>query len=85
MWGAVDDFLTHERELANGLPRDVADLLSHVTSEAELRSAVLGPYDSWYLAEFGGWTYRNWLRAVSQRVERGFLSPEIPLVRFKSN
>jgi hypothetical protein len=74
MWGAVDDFLTHERELAHGLPHDVADLLSHVTSETELRSAVLGSYDSWYLAESGGWTYRNWLRAAGQRVERRFLA-----------
>jgi hypothetical protein len=73
MWGAVDDFLNSEPELSRGLPRGVADLLSVVTSEEELRNAVLGPYDSWYLAEAGGWTYRNWLRAVSQRVERRHL------------
>jgi hypothetical protein len=73
MLGAVDDFLTHETDLARGLPRDIADLLAHVTSEAEIRNAVLGAYDCWYLAESGGWTYRNWLRAISQRIERRVL------------
>ena len=69
MWAAVDDFLVSERELAQRLSADVTRLVSSVASDEELRAIVLGPLDSWYLAEPGGWSYRNWLLAVSQRVE----------------
>jgi hypothetical protein len=74
MWAAVDAFVAEDRDLAQRLPADVTRLLSTVTSEEALRVIVLGTFDSWYVVEPDGWTYRNWLLAVGQRIERAMLT-----------
>jgi hypothetical protein len=68
-WGAVDAFALNEPEDPPHVREDVTRLLATVSSEQEVRRIVLDDFGSCYLAEVDGWTYREWLQAVADRVD----------------
>jgi hypothetical protein len=69
-WDAIDDFAGAEPEDAVQLPHDVEALLDAVQREEDLRRIVISDLGSGYLPESDGWTYRDWLRAVANRVSQ---------------
>jgi hypothetical protein len=69
VWSAVADFVAADRDIAIGLRRDVADLLSSSESEAALQSVVIDDLDCWYMPGVEGWAYRAWLEAVADRID----------------
>src|SRR5947209_4608918 len=68
-WGAVEAFALNEPEDPPRIRDDVTKLLATVSSEEEVRRVVLDDLGSYYLAEADGWTYREWLQAVADRVD----------------
>jgi len=80
LWDAVADFVELEPGLAPSFRSEV-ELLVSTRDERELRELLLDRWDSGYLAEGAGWTYREWLMAVADRVDalldRGPHEPQI--------
>ena len=70
-WAAVDGFL------ADGPPEniqrfrtEIAALLAEHPVEDEVRRIVLDDLDSCCLVEVDGWTYRDWLKALSDHAAK---------------
>jgi hypothetical protein len=69
-WGAVAEFAREEPDYAPQLCREITELLSACTSEAELDSALV-ELGTCYLPAGDGWdSDRTWLLAVADRVEQ---------------
>ena len=69
VWIAVDEFTRSEPVHAALLGSNVETLLKDKQSEAELE-AVVAELDGNYRPEIHGETYRGWLTAVAERVDK---------------
>jgi hypothetical protein len=69
-WDVVEAFARDESELAERLPAEIADVLSNMPTEENLRNLLLNEFFCGYLPTADGWTYRAWLQAVADRVEQ---------------
>ena len=76
-WAAVDGFL------ADGPPEnlqrfraEIAALLAEHPDEDDVRRIVLDELDSYCLVEVGGWKYRDWLQALSDRAAQSIGHPQ---------
>jgi hypothetical protein len=69
-WDVVEAFAHDESELAEHLPAEIADVLSNMPTEENLRDLLLNEFFCGYLPTADGWTYRAWLQAVADRVEQ---------------
>jgi len=66
IWAALDGFLADgPPENAHTLRADIAALLAEHPAEEDVRRIVLDDLGSCTLVEVFGWTYRDWLKAVS--------------------
>ncbi|MFL6164050.1 MAG: contact-dependent growth inhibition system immunity protein [Jatrophihabitantaceae bacterium] len=77
-WAAVDGFI------ADGPPEDpqlfraeIAALLAEHPTEEEVRKIVLDDLGSYYLVEVRGWTYRDWLQALSDHAAKSLGYPRV--------
>lgn len=66
---AVDDFARRQPGAASGLPAEVAGILAGDPGEDEL-AELIEELDPLYDPAEEGWTYRDWLQAVSERVRQ---------------
>jgi hypothetical protein len=64
---AVDDFTARQSDSASRLPDEVAGILAGNPSEDEL-AELIEELDPLYDPTEQGWTYRDWLQAVAERV-----------------
>ncbi len=70
VWAAVDDFARSEPDHAPALVLEIGALLASDIAEMQLRSLVVDELDGQYLVDRDGWTYRAWLGAVAERVQK---------------
>jgi len=69
-WHAIDDFTTGEPQAAPQLRADVDHVLNQCQSEQEIQQTLRGLGISYY-PPGGGWeSYRAWLLAVAEHVEK---------------
>ncbi|MEQ4205800.1 contact-dependent growth inhibition system immunity protein [Actinopolymorpha sp. B9G3] len=66
-WAAVDDFVANE-PIAGQISGEVTELLKSNPCDDELRRLVVGELGSGYLPETDGWSMREWLDTLRQRV-----------------
>jgi hypothetical protein len=69
-WDVVDEFISNEPQLAERLPSEIDEVLSHQPTEEQLRQLVHDELICSYLPAADGWTYRAWLLAIADRVRR---------------
>jgi hypothetical protein len=69
VWGAVDDFARSEPDHAPLMDSEIKALLTDSHSEADLEH-VVAELDGNYRPEINGETYRGWLAAVAERVDK---------------
>jgi contact-dependent growth inhibition (CDI) system CdiI-like immunity protein len=67
-WQVVEAF-AREPSLAPMLGSEIDEVLAANPTEPELKHLIIDEYDSSYLPEADGWTYRAWLTEVARRVE----------------
>jgi len=75
-WAALDDFLADgPPENAQVFRADIAALLAEHPAEEDVRRIVLDELGSSCLAEVDGWTYRDWLQALSDHAAKAIGHP----------
>ena len=76
-WAAVDAFVAEGPPEDPGLFRaEIARLLAVHLSEEEVRKVILDDLHSCLSPEVDGWTYRDWLQALSDHVARATGHPQ---------
>jgi hypothetical protein len=68
-WNAIEAFARREPEHAPRLRTEVERVLETIASEEQVRDFVLDDLECNYLPELDGWTYRDWLLALADRVD----------------
>ena len=68
-WNAVDSFVDGSPDWAPLVSSQIREILASVTSEEDLAQVVHHVLGSAYSVTADGWTYREWLEAVANRVE----------------
>jgi hypothetical protein len=75
-WTAVDDFIADGRPGAAELFRtEIALLLAQHSSEDELATVVFEELGCCLNPEVDGWTFRDWLQALSQHAAKAVGTP----------
>jgi hypothetical protein len=69
-WDVVDKFARDQPQLAQWLPSEIDEVLSHQPTEEQLKHLVHEELVCDYLPTAHGWTYRAWLLAIADRVGR---------------
>ena len=70
-WAALDGFLADgPPENAQVFQADIAALLADHPAEEDVRRIVLDDLGSCCLVEVFGWTYRDWLKALSDHAAK---------------
>ena len=76
-WAALDDFLADgPPENAQVFRTEIAALLADHPDEDDVRRIVLDELGSYCLVEVGGWNYRDWLQALSDRAAQSIGHPQ---------
>ena len=69
VWGAVEQFVRDNSEEARRIRGEVSELLATVSAESELKHVIYRELGSAYNPAVHGWTFRDWLAAVADRVD----------------
>ena len=76
VWAALDGFLSDgPPENAQVFRADIAALLAEHPVEEDVRRIVLDDLGSCCLVEVFGWTYRDWLKALSDHAAKSVGHP----------
>ena len=76
-WAALDDFLADgPPENARAFRTEIGALLTEHPAEDDVRRIVLDELGSCCLVEVGGWKYRDWLKALSDRAAQSIGHPQ---------
>jgi len=75
-WAALNDFMRSDPEVAANFCREISQLLDTEPSEDELRTLLLDEYLAAAMVENLGWTYRDWLRALSDYAAKTIGHPQ---------
>jgi CdiI immunity protein len=76
-WAAVHAFLADgPPENAQLFRAEISSLLAEHPAEEEVRQIVLDDLDSCCLVEVDGWTFRDWLKALSDQAAKAIRHPQ---------
>ena len=74
-WAVLELFVAREPSLTAHLPGEIDQVLASRPTENDLRALVVDELGGYFLADWDGGTYREWLTEIADRVRSATAAP----------